>query len=71
MIFVMSLGYYVTPSLLGGTSYIMLAELVAQLVQTILDWGLGSSAAFVLLVVTLILYVIQLKFFGMSQIAGR
>ena len=35
MVFVMSLGYFVTPALLGGTSNMMLAELVAQFVQSL------------------------------------
>ncbi|MCM2293975.1 ABC transporter permease [Allorhizobium sp. BGMRC 0089] len=66
MVFVMSLGYFVTPSLLGGTSNMMLAELIAQLVQSLVDWGMGGAAAFVLLVVTLGLYALQLKLFGVS-----
>ncbi len=63
MVFVMSLGYYVTPSLLGGTANMMLAELIAQQVQSLLNWGMGGAAAFVLLVVTLGLYAVQLRFF--------
>lgn len=64
MVFVMSLGYFVTPALLGGASSMMLAELIAQLVQSLLKWGLGGAAAFVLLVVTLVLYYVQLRFFN-------
>lgn len=64
MVFVMSLGYFVTPALLGGGSSMMLAELIAQLVQSLLNWGLGGAAAFVLLVVTLGLYFVQLRFFN-------
>lgn len=67
MVFVMSLGYFVTPALLGGTSNMMLAELIAQLVQSLVDWGLGGAAAFVLLVVTMALYALQLKFVGVQQ----
>ncbi|MFS8050558.1 ABC transporter permease [Rhizobium sp. BR 314] len=67
MVFVMSLGYYVTPALLGGTSNMMLAELVAQFVQSLVDWGMGGAAAFVLLLVTLALYAIQLKFFNPNR----
>jgi putative spermidine/putrescine transport system permease protein len=62
MVFVMALGYFVTPALLGGPSYMMLAELIAQLVQQLLNWGLAGAAAFVLLVVTLALYAVQLRF---------
>ena len=43
----LSLGYFVTPSLLGGTSNMMLAELIAQLVQSLLKWGLAGAAAVV------------------------
>ncbi|WP_026121188.1 ABC transporter permease [Paraburkholderia kururiensis] len=62
MVFVMALGYFVTPALLGGPSYMMLAELIAQLVQELLNWGLAGAAAFVLLAVTLSLYALQLRF---------
>jgi len=64
IVFVMSLGYFVTPALLGGTSNMMLAEMIAQLVQSLLNWGLGGAAAFVLLVMTLALYAMQVRYFG-------
>lgn len=67
MVFVMSLGYFVTPALLGGTSNMMLAEMIAQFVQSLVNWGMGGAAAFVLLVVTLAIYAVQLRLFG----AGR
>lgn len=64
MVFVMSLGYFVTPALLGGASSMMLAELIVQLIQSLTNWGLGGAAAFVLLVATLILYMVQLRYFN-------
>ncbi|MFB2552565.1 ABC transporter permease [Ensifer soli] len=67
MVFVMALGYFVTPALLGGTANMMLAEMVAQFVQSLVNWGMGGAAAFVLLTVTLALYAVQLRLFG----AGR
>ncbi|MGO4854193.1 ABC transporter permease [Phaeovulum sp. W22_SRMD_FR3] len=62
MVFVMSLGYFVTPALLGGTSNMMLAELIAQQVQSLVNWGMGGALAFVLLVVTLALYALQIRY---------
>ena len=67
MVFVMSLGYFVTPALLGGTSNMMLAELVAQFVQSLVNWGMGGAAALVLLVVTLALYAVQLRYFNPNK----
>ena len=67
MVFVMSLGYFVTPALLGGTHNMMLAELIAQLVQSLLNWGLGGAAALVLMCVTLGLYALQVRLLGTSS----
>jgi putative spermidine/putrescine transport system permease protein len=71
MVFVMSLGYFVTPALLGGTANMMLAELIAQFVQSLVNWGMGGAAALVLLVVTLTLYAIQLRLFGPARMGER
>lgn len=70
MVFVMSLGYFVTPSLLGGTANMMLAELIAQFVQSLVNWGMGAAAAFALLVITLGLYALQLRLFGTRRMGG-
>ena len=67
MILVMSLGYFVTPALLGGASNMMLAELISQLVQSLVNWGLGGAVSLVLVVVTLSLYALQIYFFGTKQ----
>ncbi len=67
IVFVMTLGYYVTPALLGGTSHMMLPELIAQLVQSLLNWGLGGAASFVLLVFTLALYALQVRYLGSGR----
>lgn len=67
MVFVMALGYYVTPALLGGPSNMMLAELIATQVQSLLNWGLGSAAAFILLAVTLVLYAFYVRAIGLGR----
>ncbi|NIE73399.1 ABC transporter permease [Pantoea sp. Ap-967] len=61
MVFVMSLGYYVTPALLGGAQNMMLPEFIVQQVQTFLNWGLASAAAALLILITLVLFYCYLK----------
>ncbi len=39
----------------------MIAELIAQQVQSLVNWGMGGALAFVLLVVTLAIYALQLR----------
>lgn len=57
MVFVMSLGYYVTPAILGGPQNMMLPQFIVQQVQTYLNWGIGSAGALILLVVTALLFI--------------
>ncbi|BFM49728.1 ABC transporter permease [Marinomonas sp. THO17] len=61
MVFVMSLGYYVTPALLGGVSNMMLPEFIVQQVQNFLNWGIASASASILIAVTLVLFYLYLK----------
>ncbi|MDH2433415.1 ABC transporter permease [Pokkaliibacter sp. MBI-7] len=61
MVFVMSLGYYVTPALLGGAQNMMLPEFIIQQVQSFLNWGLASAAAALLVLLTLVLFYLYLK----------
>ncbi|BBK39525.1 hypothetical protein STAQ_46030 [Allostella sp. ATCC 35155] len=53
--FILSLGFYVTPALLGGRRNIMLANLIDFEVHQTLNWSFASALALVLLAATLIL----------------
>lgn len=54
LIFVISLGFYVTPALLGGRREITVAMLVSTYFSDVLNWGFGSALAAVLLVLSLL-----------------
>jgi ABC-type spermidine/putrescine transport system permease subunit I len=54
LIFVISLGFFVTPALLGGRREITVAMLVSTYFSDVLYWGFGSALATVLLVFSLI-----------------
>ncbi|MNE38248.1 Putrescine transport system permease protein PotH [compost metagenome] len=70
MVFVMSLGYYVTPALLGGAQNMMLPEFIVQQVQSFLNWGLASAAAALLIAITLALFYVYLKLQPESPVAS-
>jgi putative spermidine/putrescine transport system permease protein len=53
LVFVLSLGFFVTPALLGGRTEITVAMLVSTYFTDVLDWGFGSALAVVLLVLTI------------------
>ena len=45
LVFILSLGFYVTPALLGGGKVLMIAEYVAVQINDTLRWGLGTMLA--------------------------
>lgn len=53
MTFVLALGFYVTPALVGGPRQLMLATLISQQATELLDWPLAAALATVLLVFSL------------------
>lgn len=55
IVFVMSLGYFITPSLLGGNNSMMISKLIEQNIQATLNWNLASALSILLLGTTLLL----------------
>ena len=58
LVFITSLGFFITPALLGGPQNMMVAVLIEQQATRLLDWPMASALATVLLVVTGALYLI-------------
>lgn len=58
LVYVLSIGFYITPALLGGGRVAMMATLIEQQVRTFLNWGFAAALSAVLLVVTLLVYVL-------------
>jgi putative spermidine/putrescine transport system permease protein len=53
LVFIISIGFYVTPIVLGGGTVVMIAEYISVQITETVRWGLGSMLATVLLVVVL------------------
>ena len=58
LVFITSIGYYVTPALLGGAADQMLSYYVAQYTNVDVNWGMACALGSVLLTTTLILYAL-------------
>ena len=55
LVFIFSLGFYVTPAILGGGRVFMIAEYIAVQILNVIRWGLGAMLATTLLVSVLLL----------------
>ena len=62
LVFITSIGYYVTPALLGGAGDQMLSYYVAQYTNVEVNWGMACALGSVLLTTTLLLYAVYRRF---------
>jgi ABC-type spermidine/putrescine transport system permease subunit I len=71
LVFVITLGFFITPALLGGGRVMMISMLIEQQVREFLDWNFAAALATVLLVVTLAVYALLGRLTGGQGHAGR
>lgn len=70
LVFVMALGFFITPALLGGGKVVMLANLIDLLAERLLDFGLAGALSATLLVVILVIMLIGRSRVGLDEVAG-
>ena len=58
LVFILAIGYYVTPALLGGPNDQMISYYIAQYTNVDVNWGMACALGAVLLAATLILYAV-------------
>ncbi|MBN9251730.1 MAG: ABC transporter permease [Mesorhizobium sp. 61-13] len=56
LVFILSLGYYITPALVGGESGTLISNMIAYHIQKSLNWGLAAALSALLLASVLLLY---------------
>ena len=62
LVFVLSLGFFITPALLGGGRVMMIAVLIEQQVREALNWPFAAALSAVLLVFTFAVYALAQRF---------
>ncbi|BCQ46089.1 ABC transporter permease [Erwinia rhapontici] len=61
LVFMMAIGYYVTPALLGGPNDQMVSYFVAFFTNTTMNWGMAAALGSQLLVIVLLLYIVYIR----------
>lgn len=64
LVFVIALGYYITPALIGGPGETTISMLIAMNVNTLLNWGMAGALSMIVLFITLVLFAIYGKSFS-------
>jgi putative spermidine/putrescine transport system permease protein len=70
IVFILSIGFFITPALMGGPSDVMIAMLIERSVEITLDWPAAAVMSLFLLAVTLILYTIYYRVTDARRMMG-
>lgn len=58
LVFILAIGYYITPALVGGTSGTFISNRIAHFISSIPNWGLASALGVILLGLVLVLFLL-------------
>lgn len=67
LVFILCLGFYVTPQILGGGRVVMVSMKIQQNVSVYFDWGAGSALGVVLLVVVFAIFALAHRVAGLDR----
>ena len=68
LVFILAIGYYITPALVGGASGTLISNQIAYHMKTTLDWSFASAMGLMLLTGVLVVYWIYNKLVGVDNI---
>ncbi|WP_346897104.1 ABC transporter permease subunit [uncultured Roseibium sp.] len=68
LVFILSIGYYITPELVGGTSGIFISNRIAYHISSSLNWGLAAALGTMLLAAVMLLFVVYDKIVGIDNV---
>lgn len=71
MVFVTAIGFFITPTLLGGRHQTMITQLIIDQVMQALNWGFAGAISVLLLAVVLIVFLVYDRMVGLSTMAGE
>ena len=67
LVFILAIGYYITPALVGGQSGQLISNFIAYHIQTSLNWGLAAALGCVLFVAVLLLFLLYDRVLGLER----
>jgi putative spermidine/putrescine transport system permease protein len=70
LVFILALGFFITPALVGGPQDLMIAVLIQQQVD-LFNWPLASALAVLLLAAALLIFAVFVRTLGVEQAFGR
>ncbi len=66
--FILSLGFFITPALLGGPKTLMISTLIEQQINRLLNWNFAGAISVILLLTTIVVIAVFDKIVGLDKI---
>ena len=67
LVFILSIGYYITPALVGGRTGQLISNMIAYHMQESLNWGLAAALGVILLLGVMLLYLVYNRLVGIER----
>ena len=67
LVFILAIGYYITPALVDGRSGQLISNMIAYHMQSSLNWGLAAALGGLLLAFVLVLYLVYNRLVGIER----
>ena len=68
LVFILAIGYYITPEIVGGTKGVFISNRIAYHILKSLNWGLAAALGTILLIAVLVLYWAYDKIVGIDNV---
>ena len=68
LVFILSIGYYITPEIVGGTKGVFISNRIAYHISSSLNWGLAAALGTILLAVVMLLYWAYDRIVGIDNV---
>jgi putative spermidine/putrescine transport system permease protein len=70
LVFILALGFYITPALLGGLKDQMISQIIVAQIQQRLDWGFGTAMSVLLVGITLVILFAASRVIRLRDVFG-
>lgn len=71
IVFILAIGFFITPALMGGAEDVMIAMLIQREIELNLNWPVAAMLSLALLAVTLVLYAIYYRYTNLDRMLGK
>lgn len=71
IVFILAIGFFITPALMGGTEDVMIAMLIQREIELNLNWPLAAMLSLLLLAVTMVLYAVYYRYTNLERMLAK